>query len=406
MQDVKSTRKSLHSLQLCHASKKFECSHPTVLTAFRSKQHRVRKQGTRADPMLHFHSVNGELAHSCPVQACAAPSSHVGIQEILRIYLHQQIGTPRYRTQFVIGQRIADNSRPWTRLVLCSMLQRHLDIQVLVRAYTQEGSARLADAVRRQNAKRVKSILEAFADPNIRTRRNDIEPRYAQPLQLAVHLEDYTIAKMLLLAAADVNKRIGQFVEPPLLTATRNQDLKMTQLLICSRADPNLSDVLQILPLEVAIYHQSLKMLRLLLCSRADPNLRNYVGDAPLHHCIKYGNTGTISSTATLLLRFRADLRVESRCDKLTPLGLAVQWGQSKAARLLLKHRALLHEKAASRSALHIAAEKGSAAFLRLLIEARADVNATDASDQVPLQVLRRHPHFRDRIACRRLLRQ
>ena len=355
--------------------------------------------------MLHFHSVNGELAHSCPVHACASPSSDLGIEETLRIYLHQQTGTPRYRTQFVIGQKKADNSRPWRRLVLCSMLQRHLDIQVIVRAYTQEGFEHLLDAVRRQDAKRVKNVLEAFADPNMCMRRRDIEPMYAQPLQLAVHLEDHAVAKMLLFAAADVNKRIGQQVDTPLLTASRNQDLNMMQLLLYSHANPNLSDVLQNPPLAVATHNQNLKMVRLLLCSRADPNLRNYRGDTPLHHCINHGNTGAISSMA-MLLRFRADPRVENRCDKLTPLGLAVQWGQSKPARLLLKHRALLHEKAASRSALHIAAEKGSAAFLRLLVEARADVNTTNASGQVPLQVLRRHPHFRDRVACRHLLKQ
>ena len=87
MQDVKSTRKSLHSLQLCHASKKFECSHPRAAHKMRFTEwlHRCqlaalkKEQKSNASAGLTSKREENTITKQKSVRAPVVPqrSSHV-----------------------------------------------------------------------------------------------------------------------------------------------------------------------------------------------------------------------------------------------------------------------------------------------------------------------------------------
>ena len=327
--------------------------------------------------------MSGEVVCSCAAEACAPAADDRSMADAFRKYLRKRIGAPRYRTQFIVDGKITDNNQPWSTLSAFTTTLANLDIQMVVPSCVAEGRKELKRAIKQGNIEMVKSVMESFADPNmsidivesmdpddmnimnIDTQEIDLQP--VQPLQLAVCLKEYSITKVLLKAAANVNNTNSS---PPALN--------------------------------IACYNHDLRMMQLLLRRTADPNHRNKLGYTTLHACVLRG----AASATALLLRCRADMAAECCCDGLTPLGVAIQWSISSAAKLLLAHRAIVHEARASHSALHVAAEQGNTTFMRILVEAKADPNATNRHGESPADVLPKRSTFRERHVCRRLLSQ
>ena len=177
-----------------------------------------------------------------------------------------------------------------------------------------------------------RTLLESAADPNqtILTRLQHYPAAYMQPLQYSVWLQATTISSMLLLAKAQVNNVNN---DTPLTIACRNTDLRLT---------------------------------RLLLRSSASINLENAAGNAPLHLSIQHSSTPMVK----LLLRCAASMELRRSYDGLTALAVAVSHSRATMARLLLQHKAMLHEPRTSRTALHVAAALGKLPFMSMLTKA------------------------------------
>ena len=312
--------------------------------------------------MLHFRKINGELVCSCAADACKPTADDGSVLEAFRKYLHEHEGAPRYRAQFIIGNKITDDKQPWNNLSTLIANHGSIDVQMVVPDFLPGGETGFKRAIKQGNLKRIEGMLESFADPNMRMDKE--REFHSQPLQVAVSLREHDITKALLRAEANINNLTD---DPPLNIACRNHDLRTMQLL---------------------------------LRSAADPNCRNKLGDTPLHACIFHGS----ASTTALLLRFRASMAAECRPKGMTPLGLAVQWGLADATKLLLTGQAMLQENRASHSALHVAAEHGNIPFMRMLVHARADPNATNRHGEMPSDLLPKHTTFRERFVCRRIL--
>ena len=336
--------------------------HQKSLQAFRLEAKQVLRKHETQRGMLHFRKINGELVCSCAADACRPTADDGSVLEAFRKYLHELEGTPLYRTQFILGNEIADNKQPWNNLSTLIANHGNIDVQMVVPDFLQGGEVDFKRAIKQGNLRTVKSMLESFADPNMRMDKE--QEIHSQPLQVAVSLGEHDITKALVRAEANINNLTD---DPPLNIACRIHDLRTMQLL---------------------------------LRSAADPNCRNKLGDTPLHACVFHGS----AAATALLLRFRASMVAECRPKGMTPLGLAVQWGLAEATKLLLTCQAMLQESRASHSALHVAAEHGNIPFMRMLVNARADPNATNRHGETPSDILPKHATFRERFVCRRIL--
>ncbi|OLP78039.1 Ankyrin repeat domain-containing protein 6 [Symbiodinium microadriaticum] len=141
------------------------------------------------------------------------------------------------------------------------------------------------------------------------------------------------------------------------------------------------------------------RLTRLLLRSSASINLENAAGNAPLHLSIQHSSTPMVK----LLLRCAASMELRRSYDGLTALAVAVSHSRATMARLLLQHKAMLHEPRTSRTALHVAAALGKLPFMSMLTKAGADSIATDNQGKVPAQLLPNGITFRQRFACKRI---
>ena len=310
--------------------------------------------------------MSGQLLWSCTPADCAPPASTAGLAETLRIYLHRTIGMPRYRTRFLINNNVVDGNQDWSTLTALERQQNPVNINVVVASYTADYASQVSWAIQSEDTTQLSTLLESAADPNqtILTRLQHYPAAYMQPLQYSVWLQATTISSMLLLAKAQVNNVNN---DTPLTIACRNSDLRLT---------------------------------RLLLRSSASINLENAAGNAPLHLSIQHSSTPMVK----LLLRCAASMELRRSYDGLTALAVAVSHSRATMARLLLQHKAMLHEPRTSRTALHVAAALGKLPLMSMLTKAGADTSATDNQGKVPAQLLPKGITFRQRFACKRLL--
>ena len=146
-------------------------------------------------------------------------------------------------------------------------------------------------------------------------------------LHLKVATQQYKTVDWLLAENADPNVR-NNTNSTPLLIATLNCNKEkkstrqyMAEQLIAANADINAMDVYDQLPLTTAMYCGNLKLMQVLLESKADPNFSGG-GETPLQ---KASATETVDAIK-LLLAFRADPELGVYLDDgkpMTPLEIA-----------------------------------------------------------------------------------
>lgn len=128
----------------------------------------------------------------------------------------------------------------------------------------------------------------------------------------------------------------------------------------------------------------NLKAVRLLLLARGAPQEADLKGTTPLHAAVEAGRLEIVR----LLLEHLAPV---DPCDQdgMTPLLAAAQLGHPDIASTLLAAGANWGAKCDSEaSAMHAAASRGFDEVVRVLIEARADVNHVDETGATPLAAL------------------
>ena len=193
-------------------------------------------------------------------------------------------------------------------------------------------------------------------------------------------------------------------------------ELKIVELLLAADADLKLANLGGLTPLHCAAMRSEPEFLQLLLAKGADVSVQTRTGETPLHCAALFGSPASVK----LLLDKGAKVGKANRFGS-TPILLAVASGNPEIARLLLERSAFaddmnndgetpLHKAVwlqdremvallldqghaaingragkLSETALHAAAGRGDAVMVRLLLEHKADINATDKSGFTPL---------------------
>ena len=209
------------------------------------------------------------------------------------------------------------------------------ELMAVIRHYRDGGVHELSAATKAEWWNRVHSLLEDLVDHNSGI-RDDAGYGRCSPLALAAYTNFgcSCIAERLLEAHADVDGK--HFEKSPLVAACESQNVRMANFLIHEGADMNRPTWFSETPLLIAASVNSAPLIRLLLSSRADVNQQ---------HPRQRG-----------------------------PMERAFQHEAVRAAKCLVQAKAQVHPYTNNNCLLHQAACRGSTTWIKLLIEAGADL--------------------------------
>ncbi|XP_032451895.1 ankyrin-3 isoform X4 [Nasonia vitripennis] len=213
-------------------------------------------------------------------------------------------------------------------------------------------------------------------------------------LHLAAEHGYHELVKLLLKCGAKVEHREDtpepfprtMLCDEPLRLALRNHHIDVAKTLLEAGANPNKryffgSEINLVSPLD-------LECMELLLAFGAHPNTRDRAGLTPL---MKAARLPQGISSVLLLLSYGADVNAmaDARHDYRTVLHYAILGGDPQVINLLLKQGASLDLGADYQkpTALDLAILKGDPSIVEMLLEAGADVNATSPIIGSPLHV-------------------
>ena len=187
----------------------------------------------------------------------------------------------------------------------------------------------------------------------------------------AVRQQDASRVRALLAQRADVNARADDG-STALLWAAHWNDVATTALLIRAGADVNAANDLRVTPLSLACTNRSAALVESLLKAGANPNTPIATGETPIMTC-----SGTGSADAVRMLVARgADVNAKEPAEHQTALMWAAAEHHPDVVRTLIEHGA--DPRASTRkgfTALHFAAREGDVENTRLLLDAGVDVN-------------------------------
>jgi len=168
--------------------------------------------------------------------------------------------------------------------------------------------------------------------------------------------------------------------DTPLHRAAYHSNADVVQILLGSRADPNIPDRKGKTALRRA--YDNKHVAKLLLAANADPNVSDKDGTTALHRAAEDGNLDVI----TALVEARADVSSYSD-DELTAFHTAAIFGQADVIEYFLSARADLNSKSAGgNTALHLAAYSGRSEVGKVLIKAGADSKVQNEDGETPKQ--------------------
>ncbi|CAG0884303.1 unnamed protein product [Cyprideis torosa] len=269
-----------------------------------------------------------------------------------------------------------------------------------VNAKNKDGETPLFFATKWDRHSVVEVLLTHGADPNI-TNENKTSPLH--------EARSAATAKRLIEGKANMNAKNETTIfngNTPLFIASEENRHSVVEVLLGHGADPNITNEGGISPLHVARSAETVERLiegkanvnaktecgetPLLFASRcssnhsvceallahgADPNITDNEKTSPLHETM-------LAETATLLIQKKANVNAKTRSGE-TPLFTATERDCRPVIKVLLAHRADpniagKHKKIP----LHVAR---SAETAELLIQRKANVNATDKNGKTPL---------------------
>ena len=249
-------------------------------------------------------------------------------------------------------------------------------------AQTERGETPLLLASSNPNLEIAKLLLTAGADPNLAS-ASDVTP-----LMNASSGKCIALTKLLLDKGAklDVNAYTGRTA---LMNAAENGNTDAAKLLVAAGADIYVSDLDRWPPLLLAIKARDFGLVRYLFAcdkkKKFDASL-----DAALIEAIKSGNTEIVR----LMLDKGADINQVSVENPGRPLGYAVQTDIIETVLLLLARGADPNAmKQGGRAIMTSAAIHGNSDIVRVLIDAKADVNPKK-QDWSPLTEATRGNHI------------
>ncbi|KAJ5097078.1 hypothetical protein N7456_007799 [Penicillium angulare] len=186
------------------------------------------------------------------------------------------------------------------------------------------------EAIESENLEVISFLLDKVVNPNLESSEDD---DLVIPLGYAVRSDaSIDLIKLLLEKGADVNYQPYSDVDTPLLSAFRNHDVEIADLLLEFGADPNQQEDYWGSPLHYAAYYGYPEHLGLLLKKRADKDLKKYRnGATPLADAIR----GFEFECAEILITAGADINIVDDYDN-TLLHYAVCSETPKFCNLLL----------------------------------------------------------------------
>ena len=234
-------------------------------------------------------------------------------------------------------------------------------------ASAQTGS-RLIDAVKRQDAAAVRSLLASRVD----LRATDADGSTA--LHWAAQRNNLQLVDMLLAAGGDA-KAATRYHVTPLYFACLNGNTAIVERLLKAGADPNgTSHEGQTLVLTAALSGRA-ETVRLLLTRGATVNAKEpYKGQTALMWAASEGNT----DAAAVLLEAGADVHAKAN-GGFTPFLFAVRNAHQQTADLLVKHGANVNDAAKDgTSALGMAVVNAYFELASMLLDRGANPNLPD----------------------------
>ncbi|MEM1402727.1 MAG: ankyrin repeat domain-containing protein [Pseudomonadota bacterium] len=237
-----------------------------------------------------------------------------------------------------------------------------------------DGSTPLAWAVDAQHQQMVTLLLAQGADPNL---EDEVE-NAVSPLLIACARGDTALVDLLLDAGADADRATPDGITPMALCAGYADSLSLSLLADQGAAVNRIDDRGQT-PLMHAAAAGGAENVRWLIEKGADLNAATQSGFSALLFGIKSGD----ADTATLLIDAGAD-QTQRASDGTTVVQLAMYWQQYEVAGYLINKGADL--KAYDRNGnqlLHAAVLAGQQSLIEQLVEAGADVNAPTGESKV-----------------------
>lgn len=268
----------------------------------------------------------------------------------------------------------------------------------------------LVFAAKRQNKKMLKLLLEHGADPNEPNMMGKTTMHYAAEF-CSADIVDFLVSAG---ASVNVSNRIGL---TPLHLAVKRGDPAIVKAFLKAGASVNAEDEQGRRPIHPAAAVGNAEIVELLLAADALCRLPDNKGNLPLHLACRSGNAATVA----LLLKAGADVNATNKRGQ-TPLLLAAQADSPETMELLLEaganidivdnkkqglaDYALSHSKGKvlpllfskqvldpkgsspdnpNSSLLHYAAENGLPEMAAALLQAGANIQATDAYQDTPL---------------------
>lgn len=202
----------------------------------------------------------------------------------------------------------------------------------------------------------------------------------AGPLHEAAWDGDLAQVKRLITEGADVNaKDVNELA--PLYLAAANGHTAVVEFLIGKGADVDVRNAARATPLHAGARGGHEAVAELLIVNGAEVNAGSHSEGTPLHWAAKNGHTAVVE----LLIANGAD--IDWRAIVGTPLRNAVHAGQTAVVELLMEKGATTYK------ALHVAARRGHADIVALLIAKGLDVNATDDRRRTPLYYALKYNH-------------
>lgn len=208
-------------------------------------------------------------------------------------------------------------------------------------------------------------LLDSGADVEARDRWGDT------PLHGAAEYAHLDVTELLLERGADANAK-DDYGATPLHVVGWSCDGGIVELLLAHGADPMATDNDGWTPLHDAAYGCCTPSVEILLAHDVDVNAANKDGRTPLHYAASIGHKPIIR----LLIASGADLNVSDE-KGYTPAALASERNDRTVVELLLASGAEM--------TLHLAACLDDVEALDALLEAGAEVDATDASGRTAL---------------------
>jgi ankyrin repeat protein len=258
-----------------------------------------------------------------------------------------------------------------------------LDSNEIINAKAR-GSSPLLIAVSQGDTSVARALLKAGADPNLDLAPEQFPVGDKFPFSLAASKNDTTMMKLLFECGAKINLGVPQFY--------MNDDVEFLEKVIEKRKNqkeqPLIRDTMSIY---WAAAYNAVKCAEVLLDAGVDVNMRDYQGQTPLWYAVNYYGMNVRplqdqSAVADFLLSRGANPdQIEKGGVNL--LCRAVENQADWMVSRLLKAGASPNSKQWSRSALHFAVAGENINIVKMLIEAGAEVNATDKNGQTPLDI-------------------